>query len=325
LPDIKGRYDILKVHARHIKMDPSVDLMTIARSTPGSSGADLMNILNEAALLAARKGRSAVTAPETTEARDKVLFGKERRSLELDNEEKRTTAYHEAGHTVVGMIVEHADPVDKVTIIPRGLSLGATYFLPKKNRVSLWKREAIDQLAVLMGGRVAEEIFIGDISSGARQDIEQATNLARCMVCEWGMSAKMGVVAYDERSDNGQHLGMASYHEKKYSEDTAKAIDDEVRTILDTAYERAKELVIKHKEAVETIAIMLIEFETLDNEDVLLIVKNNWNIDEKRARLKRAEELSKRIPATPPPPPPPPSSEKSLGPSITPIAPQPTL
>lgn len=317
LPDIKGRYDILKVHARNIKMDPSVDLMTIARSTPGASGADLANLLNEAALLAARKGRTAVTSSETMEARDKVLFGKERRSLEIDDEEKRTTAYHESGHTIVGLVVEHSDPVDKVTIIPRGIALGATYFLPKKNRVSLWKREAIDKLAVLMGGRIAEDIFIGDISSGARQDIEQATQLARSMVCEWGMSEKLGLVAYDERSDNGQHLGVANYHEKKYSEKTAKAIDDEVRSLLDNAYERAKQIILQRREAVDLMAQMLIEFETLDSQDVDLIATNRWDIEAKRARLKRAEDLSKKIIPIPPPPPPPPPSEKMLN-GITP-------
>lgn len=316
LPDIKGRFDILKVHARHIKMDPSVELMTIARATPGASGADLANLLNEAALLAARKGRSAVTTVETTEARDKVLFGKERRSLEIDAEEKRTTAYHESGHTIIGLSVEHADPVDKVTIIPRGISLGATYFLPKKNRVSYWKREALDQLTVLMGGRVAEEIFIGDISSGARQDIEQATHLARSMVCEWGMSEKLGLVAYDERADGGQYLGMSNYHEKKYSEETAKAIDDEVRHLLDSAYERAKEIILQHRDAVDLMAQMLIEFETLDSEDVKFIAAGKWDVEEKRLRLKKADELSKKGIVMPPPPPPPP--EKALGSTMKP-------
>ncbi len=215
LPDIKGRFDILKVHARKIKMDPSVDLMTIARSTPGCSGADLANILNEAALLAARRGRSAVTAQETVEARDKVLYGKERRSLEMDENEKKTTAYHESGHAIVGLVVKNGDPVDKVTIIPRGFSLGSTMFLPKKNRVSYWKRELHDQLAVLMGGRVAEEIFVQDVSSGAQQDIERATQLARSMVCEWGMSDKLGAVAYEERSENGYNYGIGDSHEKK--------------------------------------------------------------------------------------------------------------
>lgn len=301
LPDIKGRYDILKVHARKIKMDASVDLMSIARSTPGSSGADLANLLNEAALLAARHGRTAVTMQECVEARDKVLYGKERRSLEIDENEKRTTAYHEAGHTVVGLCVKHADPIEKVTIIPRGLSLGATMFLPKKNRVSYWKKEIHDELAVLMGGRVAEEIFVSDISSGARQDIERATALARSMVCEWGMSDKLGVVAYDERADQ-TYLGV-SHHEKKYSEETAKAIDIEVRAILDEAHELAKKIIEENREKVELMTQMLIEFETLDAEDIRKIMSGEWSVEDKRGRLKEAEELHKKAPATPPPSP----------------------
>lgn len=304
LPDIKGRYDILKVHARKIKMDPSVDLMAIARSTPGCSGADLANMLNEAALLAARKGRSAVTAQETSEARDKVLYGKERRSLEIDENEKKTTAYHESGHAVVSLVVKHADPVDKVTIIPRGLSLGATMFLPKKNRVSYWKNELHDQLAVLMGGRVAEEIFVKDVSSGARQDIERATQIARSMVCEWGMSDKLGAVAYDDRNDGGQYFGMPGHSEKKYSEETAKSIDNEVRRILDEAHESAVKIIQEHRDQVELMTQMLIEFETLDADDVLKIIKKEWDINEKRERLKKADELHKKAAATPPPPPP---------------------
>ncbi len=308
LPDIKGRYDILKVHARKIKMDPSVDLMAIARSTPGSSGADLANILNEAALLAARKGRTAVTAQETIEARDKVLYGKERRSLEMDENEKRTTAYHESGHAVVGLVVKSGDPIDKVTIIPRGISLGATMFLPKKNRVSYWKHELHDQLAVLMGGRVAEEIFIQDISSGAQQDIERATQLARSMVCKWGMSDKLGAVAYDEHSDNGgSGYGFGEFHEKPYSDETAKVIDAEVRKILDDAHETARKIILEYREQVELMTQMLMEFETLDSEDVQeIVIKKNWDITRKRERLKRAAELYKKEPAggTPPPPPP---------------------
>ncbi len=309
LPDIKGRYDILKVHARRIKMDPSVDLMKIARGTPGASGADLANLLNEAALLAARRGRTAVTEEETKEARDKVLFGKERRSLELDENEKRTTAYHEAGHTIVGLLVEHADPVEKVTIIPRGFSLGSTMFLPKKNRVSFWKKEALDQLAVLMGGRVAEDIFVGDLSSGARQDLEQATHLARSMVCEWGMSDNLGPVAYDERSEQGQYLGMSNYHDKKYSEETAKTIDTEVRTLLEAAVARARQLILEHRDQAELMALMLIEFETLDSEDIRKILNKEWDIQDKRDRLKKAAELHKKPAATPPPPPPPPDGK----------------
>ncbi len=303
LPDIKGRYDILKVHARKIKMDPSVDLMAVARSTPGSSGADLANLLNEAALAAARKGRTAVTSAEVMEARDKVLYGKERRSLEIDENEKRTTAYHESGHTVVSLVVKNSDPVDKVTIIPRGLSLGSTMFLPKKNRLSYWKKELIDQLAVLMGGRVAEEIFVSDISSGAKQDIDQATHIARSMVCAWGMSDKLGAVAYDESNDSGQYLGFQGHHEKKYSENTAQTIDEEVRKILDAALETARSIVRENHTQVELMAQMLMEFETLDAEDVQRIINNEWKIEEKREKLKLADELHKKTSATPPPPP----------------------
>lgn len=298
LPDIKGRFDILKVHARKIKMDPSVDLMNLARSTPGCSGADLANMLNEAALLAARRSRTAVTESEVTEARDKVLYGKERRSLELDENEKRTTAYHEAGHAIVSLLVKHADPIDKITIIPRGMSLGSTMFMPKKNRVSYWKNELLDQLAVLMGGRVAEEIFIGDISSGARQDIEQATNLARSMVCEWGMSDKIGPVSYEDRPDSNAY-GMA--HERRYSEEKARDIDAEVRRLLDEAHEAAVEIIQEKRVQLELITEMLMEFETLDSEDVRLIMNNEWRVEEKRMRLKKAEELHKKPPVTPPP------------------------
>lgn len=301
LPDIKGRFEILKVHARKIKMDPNVDLMAVARSTPGCAGADLANLLNEAALLAARRGRTAVTALETMEARDKVLYGKERRSMELDENERRTTAYHEAGHAVVGFSVKHADPIDKVTIIPRGFSLGATMFLPEKNRVSYWKIELKDQLAVLMGGRCAEEIFIHDISSGARQDLERATQLARSMVCEWGMSEKIGAVAYDDHNESSSPYG--SHHEKKYSEETARAIDIEVRSLLDEALVSATKILQDKKEQVELLTSMLLEFETLDAEDVRRLLNNEWDIDEKRARLKKADELHKKTIAVNPTPP----------------------
>lgn len=312
LPDIKGRFDILKVHAKKIKMDPSVDLMAIARSTPGCSGADLANLLNEAALLAARRGRSAVTAQETTEARDKVLYGKERRTLDLDENEKRSTAYHEAGHAIVGLVVKHADPIDKITIIPRGMSLGSTMFLPKKNRVSYWRNELRDQLAVLMGGRCAEEIFLGDLSSGAQQDIERATQLARKMVCEWGMSEKIGPVAYDEQQDSSSY--MMGGHDRKYSEDKAKEIDLEVRKLLDEAHEAAVQIIQKMRDAVELITAMLMEFETLDSEDVRRIIAGEWDIEEKRARLKTADDLHKRPAATPPPPPPNPQKSRHIKP-----------
>ena len=294
LPDIKGRLEILKVHARKIKLDPSVDLNDIARATPGASGADLANILNEAALLAARRNRSAVTSQEAREAVDKVKYGKERRSLEIDENEKRTTAYHESGHAIVGLIVKHADPVDKVTIIPRGLSLGATHFMPKKNRLSYWKKELIDQLAVLMGGRAAEEIFVGDMSSGAQMDITQATRLARSMVCEWGMSP-LGTVAYDERSEGGMYLGAQQMNEKSYSDETAQKIDAEVRKMIDEAHEKAIEIINTNRDKVELMTQMLMEFETLDKEDVLEISNCTCDIEKKRARMKAAEELNRKF------------------------------
>lgn len=302
LPDIKGRHEILKVHARKIKLDPAVDLMYIARNTPGASGADLANILNEAALLAARKGRSAVTSQDAAEACDKVRYGKERRSLEVDQNERKTTAYHESGHAVVALCVKNADPVDKVTIIPRGLSLGATHFMPKKNRLSYWRKELLDQLAVLMGGRAAEEIFVGDISSGAQMDFSQATRLVRSMVCEWGMSDSLGTIAYDERSENGQYLGMPAYHDKNYSEATAKFIDDEVKKILDEAHTKAVEMIKNNREKVQLMTEMLMEFETLDREDVLEIMDGKWDTEKKRQRLKITEELQRKLPPPPPAP-----------------------
>lgn len=295
LPDIKGRFEILKVHARKIKLDPSVDLMDIARATPGASGADLANILNEAALLAARRNRAAVTSQEAREAVDKVKYGKERRSLEIDENEKRTTAYHESGHAIVALVVKSTDPVDKVTIIPRGMSLGATHFMPKKNRLSYWKKELINQLAVLMGGRAAEEIFVGDMSSGAQMDITQATRLARSMVCEWGMSP-LGTVAYDERQEGGQYLGMNNMSEKSYSDETAKQIDVEVRKMLDQAHEQAIEVINQNRDKVELMTQMLMEFETLDKEDVKEMIEGTWDIEKKRARLKVSENLQKKSP-----------------------------
>lgn len=301
LPDIKGRLEILKVHARKIKIDPSVNLNEVARNTPGASGADLQNILNEAALLAARKGRSAVTQVEVKDACDKVRFGKERRSLEMDDAEKLTTAYHETGHAITALLVKHADPVDKVTIIPRGFSLGATHFMPKKNRLSYWKNEVLDQLVVLLGGRAAEEIFVGDMSSGAQHDILQATRVARSMVCEWGMSDNLGTVSYDEKAEGGQYLGQTSYRDKVYSNETAQKIDLEVKTLIGDAHKKALELLEKNREKVQLMTDMLMEFETLDAQDVKEIMDGSWSTDAKRSRLKAADDLQKITPPAPPP------------------------
>lgn len=299
LPDIKGRLEILKVHAKRIKLDETVDLMQIARATPGSSGADLANILNESALLAARRGRSAVTLQDALHATEKVLYGKERRSLELSEKEKRHTAYHESGHAIVGLVVDTGDPVEKVTIVPRGMSLGATHFVPEKNRLSYWKKELIDKLAVLMGGRIAEEIFVGDFSSGAQMDIAQATRLARSMVCEWGMTDRLGAVSYDERSQEGSYL-MPGAADKNYSPETAKVIDDEVRRLLDEANERASEIISTHKEQVELMTNMLMEFEDLDKEDIKKILHGTWSAEEKRKKVQAMVDSHRKLPPPPP-------------------------
>ena len=301
LPDIKGRLEILKVHARRIKIDASVDLNDVARVTPGCSGADLENILNEAALLAARNGRSAVTSTEVKEACDKVRYGKERRSLEMDENEKRTTAFHESGHAITGLIVQHSDPVDKVTIIPRGFSLGATHFMPQKNRLSYWRKEVLDKLVVLLGGRAAEEIFVKDISSGAQHDISQATKIARSMVCEWGMSDVLGTVSYDERNESGQYLGLSTYQNKNYSEQTANKIDAAVFALIEEAHKRAVQIVEENRDKVQLMADMLMVFETIDSTDIKKIMDGSWSVDEKRSRVKAAEELQKKSPPPPPP------------------------
>lgn len=299
LPDIKGRLEILKVHAKRIKLDTTVDLSNVARATPGCSGADLMNILNESALIAARKGRSAVTAEDAMEACDKVRYGKERRSLELDENEKLNTAYHESGHSVVSLCVDHSDPIEKVTIIPRGMSLGATHFSPEKNRVSYWKKELVDQLAVLMGGRVAEEIFLNDGSSGAQMDFAQATSLARSMVCQWGMTDELGTVAYDNRSSEGNYL-MPGASEKNYSDQTAKEIDDIVKKLLTEAYSRAKSIIEEKREQVELMTKMLMEFETLDQEDIKSIMDGSWDTEKKKQKVENALKAHKKLPPPPP-------------------------
>lgn len=284
LPDIKGRFEILKLHAKKIKMAEDVDLMQFARGTPGSSGADLKNVLNEAALRAVRLNHSVVTQEDIAYANDKVRFGKERRSLELTKEEISRTAYHEAGHAIVSLASKHCDPVEKVTVIPRGMALGATYTLPRGNRVGYWKQELVEIMAMIMGGRAAEEVFIGDISSGAQSDINRVTHLARSMVCEWGMSERLGQVAFEERSDS--YLGGGQSVVKPYSDQTAQVIDDEVKKLIQEAHQRATELMHQHKEQVELMAKMLIEFETLDAQDVQDIMALTFNREKKEKKIR---------------------------------------
>ena len=252
LPDVRGREQILHVHTRNVKIAKSVDLGVIAKGTPGYSGAELANVVNEAALLAAKRNKDEVTQPELEEARDKVRWGRERRSMAMTEEEKKATAVHEAGHALLNVLLPNTDALHKVSIIPRGPSLGVTMFLPEKDKVSAWKREELDALIVLMGGRVAEEMFLGDICSGASMDIRMATNTARAMVCDWGMSDKLGMIHYgDDSSMNffGRDMGGS----RGYSEKTAEAIDAEVLNLVDTAYKRAKELITTHRDAMEKI------------------------------------------------------------------------
>lgn len=285
LPDVKGRYEILKLHAKKIKMSDSVDLMRLARATPGGSGADLKNILNEAALRAVRVDHDFVTDEDLDYAADKVRFGKERRSFEMTQEEIKRTAYHEAGHAVVGVLLKHCDPVEKVTVIPRGMALGATYTLPKGNRVGYWRDELDDIMAMIMGGRAAEEIFLGNISSGAQSDISRVSHLARSMICEWGMSPKLGAIAYDERSESGRYLGGSESSAKGYSEETAKMIDEEIRALVQTSHAKALELLNEHKKQVELMAASLVEFETIDAADVEAIMKLQFDAEAKRKKL----------------------------------------
>jgi len=272
LPDVKGREEILRVHARKVKLAEAVDLSVVARGTPGYSGAELSNVINEAALLAARKGLKAITLPELEEARDKVRWGKERRSLAMSAKEKENTAYHEAGHALLCELVKNMDPLHKVTIIPRGPSLGSTMYLPTEDKHTHRKDELLDRLVVIMGGRVAEELIFGDVTNGARGDIGMATNIARKMVCEWGMSEKMGMVEYGQHEDYvflGRDLGQG----REYSEATAQEIDTEVRKLCGDAYDRAKELLTAARDKLETIAKALLEYETLDGKQIREIIK----------------------------------------------------
>ncbi len=272
LPDVRGREAILKVHAKNVKLGTGVDLSVIARGTPGYSGAELANLLNEAALLAARLNKKSVGMPELEEARDKVRWGRERRSLAMTDEEKKFTAWHEAGHALVNVVLEHTHPLHKVTIIPRGQALGATMSLPKDDILNRRRKEMLDMLGVMMAGRIAEEIVSGDISTGASGDIQQATHMARAMVTQFGMSDAMGMVQYGG-DDEFVFLGREMARSKVYSEDTARDIDKEVKRIIDEAYHRAKDIIDAHLEKLRLIADSLLEYETLEGSQVEEIVR----------------------------------------------------
>ncbi len=265
LPDVNGREEILRVHVKKIKLAAGVDLSKIARGTPGFSGAELANLINESALLAARRGLSAVTLDEMEEARDKVRWGRERRSLAMSDKEKTGTAWHEAGHAYLNMVLPDTSPLHKVTIIPRGPYLGATMYLPDGDKYSTQKKEALANLIVTMGGRIAEGFHSDDVSNGASGDIRQATALARAMVCEWGMSDKLGMVEYGE-GDGPVFLGRGDMGGRRtnYSGYTARIIDEEIKLFIDNAYAIATRILGEGREKVELIAKALLEFETLD-------------------------------------------------------------
>jgi len=273
-PDVKGREMILKVHARKVPLAADVNLETMARGTPGFSGADLSNVVNEAALLAARRNKTEVSMIDFDDAKDKVLMGVERRSMVISDEEKKNTAYHEAGHTLVAKLLPGTDPVHKVSIIPRGRALGVTMQLPIEDKHSYTKESLLDRIAVLMGGRAAEEIIFNSMTTGAGNDIERATEMARKMVCEWGMSERLGPVSFGKK-DEQIFLGREMATHKNYSEATAVEIDTEIRRIVDENYARVRQLLTSNIDALHRISHALIEKENLSGAEVDEIMKGD--------------------------------------------------
>jgi len=269
-PDVRGREEILRVHTRKIPLAEDVDLSVLARGTPGFSGADLANMVNEAALAAARQNRKAVLQYDFELAKDKVLMGVERKSLLLTDEEKKNTAYHEAGHALVAAKMPHSDPLHKVTIIPRGMALGVTMQLPTDDRHNYYKNYLETQIAILMGGRIAEEMFLNVMSTGAGNDIERATDMARKMVCEWGMS-ELGPLTFGKKEEQ-IFLGREIAQHRDYSEDTAIKIDQEVRKLVNNGYTTAKQILSDNRDTLESIARALIEREVLDANEIKLLV-----------------------------------------------------
>ena len=273
-PDVVGREKILRVHAKKVPLAPDVDLKTVARGTPGFSGADLMNLVNEAALLAARRGKRIVMMTEFEDAKDKVMMGAERRTLVMTEDEKRLTAYHEAGHAIVAFNVPATDPVHKATIIPRGRALGMVMQLPERDKLSMSFEQMTSRLAIMMGGRVAEEQIFGSekVTSGAASDIEQATRLARMMVTRWGFSEELGNVAYGENQDE-VFLGMSVGRQQNVSEATAQKIDAEVRRFVEAGHMEARRILKDHADDLETLAQGLLEYETLSGEEIKDLLK----------------------------------------------------
>jgi len=271
-PDIKGRENILKTHSKNIELDKKVSLNKIARGTPGFTGADLANLVNEAALWAARQDKETVDNDDFEYARDKVMMGAERRSLLISDEEKETTAYHEVGHALVAASIEEVDPVHKVSIIPRGRALGVTMLLPEEDRHSHNRRSLLGQITMTMGGRAAEHLVFKRFTTGASDDLKRATELARKMVCQWGMSEKLGPLTYTE--DEGHvFLGRDLQQHTEFSNESMRMIDEEVLEILNSSYERAKSILKTYRKALESLALTLLEKETIDGENVLQVME----------------------------------------------------
>jgi cell division protease FtsH len=272
LPDLQGREQILKVHLKKVKVGGDVDVTRLARGTPGYSGADLAAIINEAAIMAALQRRDEIYMEHLEEAREKVMFGRQKRSREMEEVDRKITAYHEAGHAVVGAMIPEVDPPTKVTIVPRGRALGLTSFMPEKEQYHMQRRRLVGQLAVGYGGRIAEAEFCGDISAGASNDIKQNTELARRMVAELGMSDKVGPVNYAERQGS-EFLGTELMSSKWHSETTAREIDEEIQRFLREAYDRAEVLIRANRGAVESLATALMRYETITGDEVKEILR----------------------------------------------------
>jgi cell division protease FtsH len=274
LPDVKGRLDILKVHSRKVKLGPNVDLLRLAKATPGFSGADLAAIINESALGATMAGKEFIELDDMEEARDKVRWGRARKSRVIDEKEKQATAYHEAGHAIVQYLEKDADPIHKVTIIPRGNYGGATMSLPEKDKMSHSKKWCIAFMRVCFGGRIAEEMFCGDINTGASGDIKQATGIARKMIRDWGMSERLGFVYYGEDDMNPNKMGGFG-NDREYSEETAKVIDEEVKKLIDGLYDETRKILEANRDRLEALAKNLLKYETLDSNDVDRIMRGD--------------------------------------------------
>ncbi|VEJ20920.1 cell division protein FtsH [Neisseria animaloris] len=272
LPDIRGREQILKVHAKKVPLDESVDLVSLARGTPGFSGADLANLVNEAALFAGRRNKVKVDQSDFEDAKDKIYMGPERRSMVMHEDEKRATAYHEAGHAIVAESLDFTDPVHKVTIMPRGRALGLTWQLPERDRLSMYKDQMLSQISILYGGRIAEDLFVGRISTGASNDFERATQIAREMVTRFGMSDKMGAMVYAE-NEGEVFLGRSITRSQHISEKTQQEVDAEVRRILDEQYAVAYKILDENRDKMETMCKALMEWETIDRDQVLEIME----------------------------------------------------